>query len=180
VRDEEDKTDTEVCVEWSKWFEALNFDQQDAVLEHIERDSENKTETEDSVTSEPSTSKAKTKPAFEGTITYDEGRMPLCSDERPELDAEYLSRIISDVNTQIEMSCEVTGLFDEQEFRVQVSAYVEDYEAKKAAAEKKLVGNARVNACLYDPLKSLQMMLGIFLNQISNWGARGRRVIPLT
>jgi len=122
-------------------------------------------------------------PNFNNTITHHAGGMPVCFDQRPELDFDYLVRIVSDVNVQIEMACKTPGMFDEDYFPVTVSAYALDNcphaDAERDLLERTgthegLVGIDRVNAVLYGPLKNLEALLANFLSQVDNWGARAR------
>lgn len=98
-------------------------------------------------------------------------KMPVCFDDRPELDHEFLIRIVSDVKVQIEIACSSFGYFDEGSLPVTGNAYLPSNQPTGADL---LVGNTKVDACLYDPLKNFEKILVIFLNAVDSWGARGR------
>lgn len=93
--------------------------------------------------------------------------------ERPELEKESLIRVVSDVQVQIEMACSTWGYFDDVYSPPGTNAY-EPMPIKQLSSKELLVGNAKVDACLYEPLKNFEMVAINFLNLVDTWGARGR------
>ncbi|KAK4697526.1 hypothetical protein P7C71_g566, partial [Lecanoromycetidae sp. Uapishka_2] len=98
-------------------------------------------------------------------------------DKRPELNDEDLTRIVTDVKAQIEIACTSYGYFDESFLPVTGNAYVP---TKQPTGVDLLVGRAKVDACLFDPLKNFELISFNFLRAVDSWGARGRHMETVT